>query len=106
MSLSISLPNGFTNVTSAGTPQPLLALTDLNKLVKGAATLLLTARQSKTTTNIGDVYVGSRAGQSQVLSPGQALAIDVLAGEELSLAEIFLDAANSGDGVSYLIKRS
>jgi hypothetical protein len=106
MSLSISLPNGFANVTSAGTPQPLLALDDLNKLLKGAATLLLTARQNKTTVNTGDVYVGGRAAQSQVLSPGQLLAIEVLAGEELSLAEIFLDAANNGDGVSYLIKRS
>jgi len=106
MSLSIALPNGFTNVTTAGTAVPLLALNDLNRLVKGAATVLLTARQNKTTANTGDVYVGSRAAQSQVLSPGQALAIEVLAGEELSLAAIFLDAANSGDGVSYLIKRS
>lgn len=106
MSLSISLPNGFTNVTVSGTLVPLLALTDGNKLVKGAATVLLTARKSKTTVNTGDVYVGNKGAQSQVLSPGQSLAIEIRAGEQLSLPDIFIDAANSGDGVSYLIKRS
>ncbi|MEP6672354.1 MAG: hypothetical protein ABJF10_24530 [Chthoniobacter sp.] len=106
MSLSISLPNGFTNVTTAGTAVPLLARTDINKLVKGVATVLLTARKNKTTANTGDVYIGNKGAQSQVLSPGQSLAIDVRAGEELSLPDIFLDAATNGDGVIYLIKKS
>jgi hypothetical protein len=106
MSLSISLPNWFSNVTSAGTPQPLLALTDINKLVKGAATVLLTAQKNKTTANTGNVYLGNKAAQSQVLAPGQSLAIEVLAGEQLSLPDIFIDAANNGDGVSCLIKHS
>lgn len=106
MSLPIALPNGFSNVATAGTAVPLLALTDINKLVKGAATVLLTARKNKTTANTGEVYIGNKAAQSQVLAAGQSLAIEVRAGEELSLSDIFIDAATSGDGVSYLIKRS
>lgn len=105
MSLSIALPNGFTNVATAGTAVPLFASDDENRHLTGRATLLLTARQNKTTANTGDVYVGNRNAQNQVLSAGQSLSLEVYPGEELRLCDIFIDAANSGDGVSWLIKR-
>jgi len=104
MSLSIALPNGFTNVTTAGTAVPLFSGSDPARYLLGRATLLLTARKNKTTANTGDVYVGNREVQSQVLSPGQSLSFEVHPGEKLDLSQIYIDAATNGDGVSWLIK--
>jgi hypothetical protein len=99
LSICISTP-AYINVTTAGTPVPLGA-----GVVTGAASILITARQNKTTANTGDIYLGDRAAQNQVLEAGQALAIELDDNEKLDLANLRLDAANNGDGVSLLIKQ-
>jgi hypothetical protein len=102
---NINLSSFFTAVTTAGTPVPLLAKTDRGRHVRGPAALLITARKDKTTANTGNVYFGGRSTQNEVLEPGERISLEVGPGEEINLSEVFVDAANNGDGVGVTISQ-
>lgn len=83
------LGNGQTSVATAGIPVPLATNT---------ATTTITVRSLS--TNIGKIYVGTSGVSSStgfVLSPDETVSIDLD-----NLDKVFIDADNSGEGVSYI----
>ncbi len=102
----ITLPNFYTNVATAGTAVPLLAVDAPGLKVRGPASILITARKDKTTANTGNIYVGGRLAQSEVLEPGDRFVLDVGETEEISLNDLFIDAATNGDGAAVTVKQS
>ena len=102
----VTLDNFYTTIAVAGTAVAILARDATNRRVIGPASILITARKSKAAANTGNVYVGNRKGQSEVLEPGDRLVIDVDRTEEVDLSDVFVDAATDGDGVAVTVKQS
>ena len=90
-------------VTAAGTAERLKETPEFHK------NLVIAIRIRAKTGNAGDIYITStdqRASASTVgdiLAPGEVYVLDVhdFYDGYLDLAEIWIDAATSGDGISY-----
>ncbi len=91
-------------VTAAGTPEKVKEAPEqeFNKV------LSVTIRS--TGGNAGDVYVtneeqrGAAATQDYILAPGETITLDVhdILGSFIDLSKLWIDAANSGDSISYI----
>ena len=94
----IAFIQGSKVVATAGTP---VALVDTPTPVRSVE---IHARKNKTTANAGNVYVGFNRGagaQLRVIEPGEPFAIAAPDGKKFDLAGIFVDAATSGDAVTF-----
>lgn len=95
----VDLDQGVTAVTSAGTA---VRLSDTSNVVRS---LEIHARKNTTTANTGNVYVGVEGGsgkQYRVLTPGDPLSLSVQGEDEgIDLQGIWIDAATSGDAVTW-----
>jgi len=91
-------------VTAAGTPEKIKEASEFHK------NKVIAIRIRAKVSNAGDIYITStdqRASASSagdILAPGEVHPIDVhdFVDGYLDLAEIWIDAANSGDGISYM----
>jgi len=93
-----NLSQGTKAVAAAGTAVQLTATTTLVRSVE------IHARKNKTTANTGDVYVGFAGGsgnQNRVLAPGDPFTITAIDEEMIDLSQIWIDAANNGDAVTW-----
>lgn len=95
-----TLEQGTKLVASAGTPEPLVGVSTKVESV------LLFAQKAVGTANTGNVYVGFSATPGANLSVlGTATMLGKIfeapAGKKIDLHDIYVDAANSGDGVMW-----
>ena len=106
-SADLKLVTGQRVVTAAGTPE---ALIETPANVKEARVKLVIIRAH--TGNGGDIYVGANNSVASttgyILTAGETVELDVSDEEydvRLDLTQIWIDADNNGEGVSYLALR-
>ena len=89
---------GRKTVAATGTPEALSATHVYAQSVE------LVAQKAQGSANAGTVYVGWTSGngeQDRPLAPGDTWVITAPDGKKLDLAEIYIDPANPGDGVTW-----
>lgn len=90
------LEHGQDSVATAGEPQPLNGGTTVSTAANGE--LAIRANDD----NTGDVFVGDTDVSSSngfVLGPGESISLPVA-----DVAAVHIDAANAGDGVSWIVE--
>lgn len=90
-------------VSAAGTPERII------EQAHSVPAMVISIRAN--TDNAGNIYIGNNSvnaldatGVSGILSPGETLYLDVshFADAHIDLNEIWIDADNNGEGISYV----